>query len=50
MSQDKQFQTQDLNLSAVLVAQGFNLVEVIKNQTGKATFYFEINAQLNKTI
>lgn len=50
MSQEKQFQTQDLNLSAVLVAQGFRLVEVIKNHTSKATFYFELDAELNNTI
>lgn len=40
MSQSKEFQTQDLNLSAVLIAQGFNLQKVVKNPDGKSTFCF----------
>lgn len=51
MSQEhKNFQTQDLNLSAVLVAKGFTLENIIKNQTGKSTFCFTFNNSLNETI
>lgn len=51
MSQYNQsFQTQDLNLSAVLFAKGFNLESVIKNAGGKSTFCFSADAQINEII
>lgn len=51
MSQEhKNFQTQDLNLSAVLVTRGFTLESISKNQTGKSTFCFVLSTELNETI
>ncbi|MFH1544100.1 MAG: DUF5659 domain-containing protein [Patescibacteria group bacterium] len=50
MSQYKQFQTQDLNLSAVLIAQGFNLKQVKKNPDGKSTFFFTGSKKIESKI
>lgn len=50
MSQYKQFQTQDLNLSAVLIAHGFNLKQVTKNPNGKSTFFFASSKKIESTI
>lgn len=50
MSQKSQFQTQDLNLSAVLIAQGFNLKQVIKNPDGKSTFFFAGSEKIGSII
>jgi hypothetical protein len=46
----KQFETQDLNLSAVLIAKGFELTEVIKNNYGKATFCFDSTQEIQDVI
>lgn len=50
MSQYKEFQTQDLNLSAVLIARGFTLQQVIKNPDGKSTFFFAGSKNIESTI
>jgi len=50
MSQYKEFQTQDLNLSAVLIARGFILQNVTKKPAGKSTFCFTGSRQLEITI
>jgi hypothetical protein len=44
------FQTQDLNLSAVLIAKSFKLQDIEKNSEGKATFLFCNSASLQKII
>lgn len=46
----KQFETQDLNLSAVLIAKGFELSEVIKSNYGKATFCFDSQSEIQEVI
>jgi len=51
MSQENQiFQTQDLNLSAVLIAKGFILESVLKNFTGKSTFCFSQDETITEVI
>lgn len=51
MSQENQaFQTQDLNLSAVLIAKGFILESVLKNFTGKSTFCFSQDKEITEVI
>jgi len=51
MSQEnKTFQTQDLNLSAVLIAKGFYLAEIIKANEGKSTFTFAMDKKIDITI
>lgn len=50
MSQNKQFKTQDLNLSAVLIAKGFNLQEVLKSPNNRATFCFYSHNDMDKVI
>lgn len=44
------FQTQDLNLSAVLIVKAFKLENFEKNREGKATFIFSNSVSLQKTI
>lgn len=46
----KYFTTYDLNLSAVLVSQGFTLEEVEKSGGGKSLFYFKQSTKLLNTI
>lgn len=51
MSKQKQFfTTSDLNLSAVLVANGFLLESIEKDDFGKSTFYFSKSKQLDQLI
>jgi len=50
MSRDKHFSTSDLNLSAVLVANGFPLEYILKDDLSKATFYFLKSKQLDELI
>jgi len=51
MSQeDKTFQTQDLNLSAVLIAKGFNLTDILKANGGKSTFLFAMDKEIDSVI
>ncbi len=44
------FTTYDLNLSAVLVASGFQLDSIEKQNHKKALFYFARNAELDKVL
>lgn len=44
------FQTFDLNLAAVLLAQGFVLEEVKKNPNGKSLFIFDDSESLKKLV
>lgn len=48
--QHKYFTTYDLNLSAVLVSQGFTLDEIEKSGSGKSLFYFKKSTKLLNTI
>lgn len=50
MSQYKQFTTQDLNLSAVLIAKGYTLQDVIKTKSGKSTFCFDGSSDIHQLI
>lgn len=51
MSQDtKTFQTQDLNLSAVLIAKDFSLADIVKVDGGKSTFVFSMNEGIELAI
>jgi hypothetical protein len=47
---EEEFTTQDLNLCAVLISRGFNLNNLIKDSTGKATFNFNNSESLQNTI
>lgn len=49
-NQNKLFTTYDLNLSAVLVAHGFVLEKVKKNDRGKSQFIFEETQSLKKLV
>jgi len=42
--------THDLYLSSVLIAEGFPLQKLEKNQAGKATFYFQQSGKLNAVV
>jgi hypothetical protein len=44
------FETQDLNLSATLIVQGYKLENVHKGLDGKATFKFTSNPNLQLAI
>lgn len=50
MNEEIYFTTYDLNLAAVLVAHGFVLEEVKKQEKGKALFCFSDTQQLKKLI
>lgn len=50
ITNDETFETQDLNLSAVLIAKGFSLKDVNKNREGKATFSFKPHPNIFNTI
>ena len=47
---NKYFQTQDLNLSAVLLSKNFTLINTFKNVDGKSTFCFCIDKGLDDVI
>lgn len=48
--ENKTFQTQDLNLSAVLIAEGFTLSQVKKDTIGKSIFFFRSVVALEEVI
>lgn len=50
MSKSQYFTTSDLNLSAVLVANGFPLEHLDKSVKGRSTFYFTKTDQLDELI
>jgi hypothetical protein len=47
---NKIFETQDLNLTAVLLVRGFILKTVVKNPDGKSKFCFSFDVEIEKTI
>jgi len=48
--ESKLFQTQDLNLTAVLIVESFRLDDIEKNKEGKATFIFRNSLSLQTKI
>lgn len=48
--ESKLFQTQDLNLTAVLIVESFRLEDIEKNKEGKATFIFHNSVSLQTKI
>jgi hypothetical protein len=48
--ESKLFQTQDLNLTAVLIVESFRLDDIEKNKEGKATFIFCNSVSLQTKI
>ncbi len=50
MGNKEYFSTSDLNLSAVLVANGFPLEDLEKVSSGKSTFHFSKSKDLDKLV